>query len=146
MKMGGYPKSKIGRGSQGNVRVPEVWVHSYCKIPPKRVKGSCGLGILKQLGLLRVNAESSNFSKDLLNKGFFLDRFVSIPSITSDTNLSCMESRSSVMPQMYFKGIEHANSLYAFSPFCLIPKVLNKTLKEKVPKLIFITQVWMTQI
>ena len=36
--------------------------------------------------------------------------------------------------------------LYAFPPFCMIPKVLNKTLKEKVPKLVLITPAWSTQV
>ena len=36
--------------------------------------------------------------------------------------------------------------LYAFPQFCMIPKVLNKTLKEKVPKLILITPAWTTQV
>ena len=36
--------------------------------------------------------------------------------------------------------------LYAFPPFCMIPKVLTKTLKEKVPKLILITPAWTTQV
>ena len=36
--------------------------------------------------------------------------------------------------------------LYAFPPFCMIPKVLNKTLKEQVPKLILITPAWTTQV
>ena len=43
----------------------------------------------------RVDAESSNFSESLPNKGFSCDRFVCISSITSDTNLRCMETRSS---------------------------------------------------
>ena len=51
--------------------------------------------LAKKIGLLRVDAHSSNFSKSLTNKGFSRDRFVCIPSITSDTNLCCMETRSS---------------------------------------------------
>ena len=36
--------------------------------------------------------------------------------------------------------------LYAFPQFCMIPKVFNKTLKEKVPKLILITPACTTQV
>ena len=36
--------------------------------------------------------------------------------------------------------------LYAFLLFCMIPNVLNKTLKEKVPKLVLITPAWTTQV
>ena len=37
-------------------------------------------------------------------------------------------------------------SLYSFPSFCMIPKVFNKTLKEKVPRLILITPAWTTQV
>ena len=36
--------------------------------------------------------------------------------------------------------------LYAFPPFCMIPKVLNKTLREQVPKLLLINPAWTTQV
>ena len=61
----------------------------------RRIEFNSRLGISKHFGLLRVDAESSNFSESLPNKGFYRDRFVCIPSITSDTNLCCMETRSS---------------------------------------------------
>ena len=33
-------------------------------------------------------------------------------------------------------------SLYAFPPFCMIPKVLSKVLKDKVPMMILVTPAW----
>ena len=93
---GRYSKSENGRVGQGNLGISfEVGDHNYCRIPPKRIEFNSRLGISKHFGLLRVDAESSNFSESLPNKGFSRDRFVCIPSITSDTNLCCMETRSS---------------------------------------------------
>ena len=93
---GGYSKSENGRIGQGNLGISfEVGDHNYCRIPPKRIEFNSRLGISKHFALLRVDAESSNFSESLPNKGFSRDRFVCIPSITSDTNLCCMETRSS---------------------------------------------------
>ena len=78
----GYSQSENGRGSQGNSGEPfEVRDHNYCRIPHKQVECSSRLGISKQSGLFRVDAESSNFSERLPNKGFSRDRFVCIPSI-----------------------------------------------------------------
>ena len=37
-------------------------------------------------------------------------------------------------------------SLYAFPPFCMIPKALSKVLKEKVPMMILVTPVWLSQL
>ena len=80
------------------------------------------------------------------SKGFFRDRFVCILSITSDTNLCCMETRSSSHATDAFQQNWSHKLLYAFPSFCIIPKVLNKTLKEKVPKLMLITPAWTTQV
>ena len=33
-------------------------------------------------------------------------------------------------------------SLYAFPPFCMIPKVLSNVLREKVPMIILVTPSW----
>ena len=56
---GGNSKSENGRVGQGNLGIFfEVGDHNYCRIPPKRIKCSSRLGILKQSGLLRVDAES----------------------------------------------------------------------------------------
>ena len=38
------------------------------------------------------------------------------------------------------------NSLYAFPPFCMIPKVLSKVLKDKVPMMILVTPTWPAQL
>ena len=72
----------------------EVGDHNYCRMLSERIEFNSRLGISKHFRLLRVDAESSNFSESLPNKGFFRDRSVCIPSITSDTNLRCMETRS----------------------------------------------------
>ena len=91
-----FSKSQSDRVGQGNLRISfEVGDHNYCRIPPKRTECSSRLGISKQFGLLRVDAESSDFSERLPNKGFFRYRFVCIPPITSDTNVRCMKTRSS---------------------------------------------------
>ena len=91
---GRYSKSENGRVGQGNLGISfEVGDHNYCRIPPKRIEFNSRLGISKHFGLLRVDAESSSSP----NKGFSRDRFVCIPSITSDTNLCCMETRNTVM-------------------------------------------------
>ena len=93
---GEHSKSENGRVGQGNLGISfEVGDHNYCRIPPKRIECSNRLGILKEFGILRVDAESSNFLESLLDKGFSRDRFVCVPSITSGTNLYCMETRSS---------------------------------------------------
>ena len=93
---GRYSKSENGRIGQGNLGISfEVGDYNYCRIPPKRNEFNSRLGISKHFGLLGVDAESSNFSENLPNKGLSRDRFVCIPSITSDTNLCCMETRSS---------------------------------------------------
>ena len=93
---GRYSKSENGRVGRGDLEISfEVGDHNYCRIPPKQIEFNSRLGISKHFGLLRVDAESSNFSESLPNKGFSRDRFVCIPSITSDTNLCCMETRSS---------------------------------------------------
>ena len=92
----GYTRSENGGASQGNLGVPlELWDYNYCRISPKRVECSSRLGISNQFGLLRLNAESSNFLESLPNKGCSRERIVCIPSITSDTNLCCIESRFS---------------------------------------------------
>ena len=73
----------------------EVGDHNYCRIPPKRIEFNSSLVISKHCGLLTVDAESSKISESLPDKGLSRDRFVCILSVTSDTNLCCMETRSS---------------------------------------------------
>ena len=96
MKLGSTQNLKNGRLGQGNLGISfEVGDHNYCRMLSERIEFNSRLGISKHFSLLRVDAESSNFSERLPNKGFSRDRFVCIPSITSDTNLRCMETRSS---------------------------------------------------
>ena len=58
----GYSKSENGRVGQGNFEISfEMGDHNYCRISPKRIECSSRLGISKQFGLLREDAESSNF-------------------------------------------------------------------------------------
>ena len=112
-----FSKSQSDRVGQGNLRISfEVGDHNYCRIPPKRTECSSRLGISKQFGLLRVDAESSDFSERLPNKGLSRYRFVCIPSITSDTNLRCMKIRSS---QLYNRCI--STELGTQIPACLSP-------------------------
>ena len=93
---GRYSKSENGRVGRGDLEISfEVGDHNYCRIPPKQIEFNSRLGISKHFGLLGVNAESSNFSESFPDKGFSQDRFVCIPSNTSDTNLCCMETRFS---------------------------------------------------
>ena len=67
----GYSKCENGRVGQGNFEIPfEMGDHNYCRMSPKRIKCSSRLGISKQFGLLREDAESSNFSESLPNKEF----------------------------------------------------------------------------
>ena len=67
---GRYSKSENGRVGQGNLGISfEVGDHNYCRIPPKRIEFNNRLGISKHFGLLRVDAESSNFSESL-SRGF----------------------------------------------------------------------------
>ena len=112
-----FSKSQSDRVGQGNLRISfEVGDHNYCRIPLKRTECSSRLGISKQFGLLRVDAESSDFSERLPNKGLSRYRFVCIPSITSDTNLRCMKIRSS---QLYNRCI--STELGTQIPACLSP-------------------------
>ena len=93
---GRYSKSENDRVGQENLGISfEVGDHNYCRIPLKGIEFNSRLGISKHFGLLRVDVESSNFSESLPNKGFSRDRFVYISSITSNTNLRCMKTRSS---------------------------------------------------
>ena len=93
-----------------------------------------------------MDAESSNFSESLPNKGLSRDRFVCIPSLTSDTKLRCMETRSSQSCNRCISTKLVTKIPVCFSSFCMIPNFLNKTLNGKVPKLILITPTWKTQV
>ena len=66
-------------------------------MPPKWIECSSRLvtAISRQFGVLRVDAESSYFPESLPNKGSSWYGFVCILSIRSDTNLRCLETRSS---------------------------------------------------
>ena len=142
-----YSKSENFRGSQENLGIPfEVGDHNYCRIRPKRVEYNSRLGNSKQFRLLRADAEASNFSASLPNNKCSRGRFACIPSITSDTNLRCTESRSSQSCNRCISTELDTQSPVCFFPFCMIPKILNKTLKEKVPKLVSITPAWKTKL
>ena len=120
---GRYSKSENGRIGQGNLGISfEVGDHNYYRIAPKRIECNSRLGILKHFGLLRVDAESSNFSESLSGKGFSRDRFVCISSITSDTNLRCMEARSSQSCNSCI-----STELVTQTPVCFIPILHDST-------------------
>ena len=93
-----------------------------------------------------MDAESSVFSESLPYKGFYRYGFVCILSITSDTNLHCMETRFSQLCNRCISTEFGTQIPLYFSLFCMIPKVLNKTLKEEVPKLILMTPARTTQV
>ena len=147
MKLGSTQNLKNGRLGQGNLGISfEVGDHNYCRIPPKRIGCSSRLEISKQFGLLRVDAESPNFSESLPNKGFpDMDLFASRPSHQTPTYAAWKPDPHSHATDAFQQNWAH-KFLYAFPPFCMIPKVLNKTLKEKVPKLVLITPAWSTQV
>ena len=80
MKMGGgYSKSEISKGRQRNLGVSfKVWDHNYCRIPLKRVECNGRLGISKQFGFIRLDAESSKSQKVCQVRGFLeIDLFAS---------------------------------------------------------------------
>ena len=57
-----------------------------------------------------------------------------------------METRSSESCNKCISTEFSTKNLFAFPSFCMIPKVLNKTLREKVQKAILITPAWKTQV
>ena len=93
-----------------------------------------------------MDAEPSLFSESLPYKGFYRYGFVCILSITSDANLHCMETRFSQLCNRCISTEFGTQIPLYFSPFCMIPKVLNKTLKEEVSKLILMTPARTTQV
>ena len=92
-----------------------------------------------------MDAESSNFLESLPNKGFNRDLFASRLSHPIPTYVAWKPNPHSHATDAFQQNWSH-KLLYAFPPFCMIPKVLNKTLKEQVPKLILITPAWTTQV
>ena len=93
-----------------------------------------------------MNTEPSNFSESFPNEAFSWYRFVTIPSIKSDTNLWYMVTRSSQSCNRCISAELDTQFPYNFLPFCMIPKVLKNKLKEKVSRLILITSAWTTQV
>ena len=124
---GGYSKSENGRVGQGNLEISfKVGDHNYCRISPKRIKCSSRLGISKQFGLLRVDAESSNSSESLPNKGFSqIDFFASRLSHQIPTYVAGKQIFT-VMQQMHFSRIGHKNSCMLFPHFARFQKFSTK--------------------
>ena len=138
-----YSKSKNDRFSQGNFGISfEVGDHNCCRIPPKRIEFNSRLKILKQFGLLRVDDESSNFQKVCQIRGFpEIDLSAFRLPHQIPTYVAWKQDPQSHAIDAFQQNWSH-KLLYDFPPFCMIPNVLNKTLKEKVHKLILITSAW----
>ena len=113
------------------------------------------LEVFSEVGDQRLqNTPSSYFHEEVdwqspsnfTSKRFPRDRFVCISSITLDVTLRCMETRSSESCNKCISTEISTKNLFAFPSFCMIPKFLNKTLREKVQKAILITPAWKTQV
>ena len=114
-------------------------------LPPKQVECSSRIGISKQFGLLSVDAKSWWFSESSPNKGFpEIDLFAFCLSHQIPTCIAWKPDLHSHLTDAFQQNWAH-KFLYGFPPFCMIPNVPNKTLKEILPKLILITLTWITQ-
>ena len=147
LKMGwgwGYQEFKTSPISKRNMGPSSpIWDRSYCRVPSQQTECDSRLRVKKQFELFRIEASSPVISENLSTEGNPRDRSICFQIISSDQDLLFVETKfidssgrclpTKLVPQ---------ESLYAFPPFCMIPKVLSKVLKDKVPMMILVTPAW----
>ena len=74
------------------------------------------------------------------------DRSICFQIISSDQDLLSEETRSIEPSCRCLTTKLFHKSLYVFPPFCMIPKVLSKARKDKVPIMILVTPAWPLQL
>ena len=138
---GRYSKSENGRVGQGN-----LGDHNYCRIPPSKLNLTADWESRNILDSSEWMLSHQIFQKVCQIRGFpEIDLFASRLSHQIPTYVAWKPDPHSHATDAFQQNWSH-KLLYAFPPFCMIPKVLNKTLKEQVPKLILITPAWTTQV
>ena len=123
-----------------------IWDQSYCRVPSSKLNAT-------------GDWESRNNS-DSLEWKLALQFFQRIFDLRGAREIDLFASRLSHQIKTYFSWrpdpLTQAadafqqnwfhKSLFAFPPFCMIPKVLNKVFKDKVPMMILVTPAWPSQL
>ena len=115
-----------------------MWNHSYCRVPFWESRNNsdfleCKLSpqsfqrIVQLRGAPQIDLIASRLSHQI--KTYFSWR------------LDPLSQAADVFRQNWFH-----KSLYAFPPFCMIPKVLSKVLIDKVPMMILVTTAWPSEL
>ena len=123
-----------------------MWDHSYCRLPSQQTERDSRLGVKKQFGLLRMEASSTVISENLSTEGNPKDRSVCFQIISSDQDLLFVEARPIEPSSRCLPTNLVSQGSLCFSPFCMIPKVLSKILKDKVLIMILVTPSWLSQL
>ena len=109
-----------------------MWDHSYCSVPSQQTECDSWLGVKKQFRLLGMEAGSPVIFDNLSTEGnleiiYLLPDYLIRSRLTFSWRPDPLSQAADAFQQNLFR-----KSLYAFSPFCMIPKVLSKVLKDKV--------------
>ena len=161
VKDGGYPEFEISPISKRNMGSSSpMWDHSYCRVLSKQTERDSRLGVKKQPRLLGMEASSPVISENLSTDGNPRDRSICFQTISenlstdgnprdrsicfqtiisSDQDLLFMEAESIEPSSRCLPTKLVPQKSLCFPPFRLIPKLLSKVPKEKVPMIIFVT-------
>ena len=122
-----------------------MWDHSYCRVLFRQTECNNILRVKKQFRLLGMEASSPVISENLSIEGNHRDRSASRLSHQIKTYFSWRPDPLRQAADAFQQNWFH-KSLYAFPPFCMIPKVLSKVRKDKVPMMILVTPAWPSQL
>ena len=118
--------------------------HSYCRVPSQQTERGSRLGAKKQFGFLGMEASLPVISENLSTEGNPTDISVCFQIISSDQDLLFVEAR----PTELSSGCLPTKLVPpgSFPQFCMIPMVLSKVLKDKVPMITLIAPAWPSQL
>ena len=122
-----------------------TWDHNYYRIPPKQTEHKCRQGIQGEGRFFRVETRPKGVSRASSINGEPSSRFACISTKPSITPVHRWR------PDPFSQGTDAVNQdwsqdyLYAFPPFCLISRILQKARQERKPNMLLITPTWNTQ-
>ena len=144
IKIGGYREQETLGSSQGYMGLyNEEWDHDYSRIPANLPKCGGKLALKEPQGQFRVETSSPNISSNLPNKRDSRDRLVCISTVKSASKIFCLETGPIQSgPTQHPWGSKY---LYAFPPFSMINKVLNKIKQVMLGNMVLVEPTWQSR-
>ena len=143
-KIGGYGEQETLGSSQEYMGLyNEEWDHNYSRIPANLPKCGGKLALKEPQGQFRVETSSPNISSNLPNKRDSRDRLVCISTVKSASKIFRLETGPIQSgPTQHPWGSKY---LYAFPPFSMINKVLNKVKQVMLGNMVLVEPTWQSR-